>query len=197
MKFDIIIAGVGGQGVLSLSAIIANAALKEGLNVKQAEVHGMSQRGGAVMADLRLADGPIHSSTIPRGRAHLILSMEPLESLRYVEFLAPDGRLLTAAAPLINIDNYPPIEEVLEAVAAVPNGQAIDALSLAKKAGSARAGNVVMAGAASAILPLSAETLRTFIAEMFARKGEKVVQVNARAFELGQRAALEPVVNLA
>lgn len=189
MKFDIILAGVGGQGVLSLSAIIANGALKEGFNVKQAEVHGMSQRGGAVMADLRISDGPIHSSTIPRGRASLILSMEPLESLRYVEFLAPGGRLLSAADPVINIPNYPPLEEVLAAVNAVPNGRTIDALSLAKKAGSARATNVVMAGAASAILPLKAETMQTFIAEMFARKGEKVVQVNARAFELGREAA--------
>ncbi|MBU0552401.1 indolepyruvate oxidoreductase subunit beta [Myxococcota bacterium] len=189
MKFDIILAGVGGQGVLSLSAIIANAALRAGLNVKQAEVHGMSQRGGAVMADLRLSDGPIHSSTIPRGRAQLILSMEPLESLRYVAFLAPGGRLLTAADPVINIPNYPPLAEVLAAVEAVPGGRHIDALSLAKEAGSARATNVVMAGAASSILPLSSETLEAFIAEMFARKGDKVVEANARAFRAGREAA--------
>ncbi len=189
MKFDIVIAGVGGQGVLSLSAIIASSALKEGLHVKQAEVHGMSQRGGGVVADLRLSDQPIHSNTIPRGTADLILSMEPLESLRYLEFLGPEGHVLSSDDPVQNISDYPPIEEVLAAIKALPHGRLIEAKKLAKQAGSHRATNVVMAGAAAALLPLKHDTLETFIADMFARKGDKVVEVNRKAFEAGLEAA--------
>lgn len=185
MKFDIIIAGVGGQGVLSLSAIIASSALKEGLFVKQAEVHGMSQRGGAVVADLRLSDEPIYSSTIPKGRADLILGMEPLESLRYLDFLAPGGSILSADDQVKNIPDYPPIDEVIAEVSAQVNGTVLEAKKLAKEAGSARATNVVMAGAASSLLPLKRETLGAYIEETFARKGEKIVDINRKAFAAG------------
>ncbi|MFH1808617.1 MAG: indolepyruvate oxidoreductase subunit beta [Pseudomonadota bacterium] len=188
MKFDIVIAGVGGQGVLSLSAIIASSALKEGLHVKQAEVHGMSQRGGAVVADLRLSDQPIHSNTIPRGTADLILGMEPLESLRYLEFLGPQGVVLASDEPVTNIPDYPPLDEVLAAIRALPRGTLIEAKKLAKQAGSHRASNVVMVGAASSLLPLKSATLSQFIRDMFARKGDKVVDANLKAFEMGREA---------
>ena len=130
MKFDIIIAGVGGQGVLSVSAIIASSAMQEGLAVKQSEVHGMSQRGGAVLANLRLSSAPIASDLIPRGSAAMILSMEPLESLRYLEYLSPEGTVITATNPVANIPDYPPVEDVLANIRRLPHALTVDAESL-------------------------------------------------------------------
>jgi indolepyruvate ferredoxin oxidoreductase beta subunit len=189
MKFDIIIAGVGGQGVLSVSAIIASSAMQEGLAVKQSEVHGMSQRGGAVLANLRLSDRPIASDLIPRGSAALILSMEPLESLRYLEFLAPGGTVITATNPVANIPDYPPVEDVLASIRRLPHALTVDAESLARKAGSARATNMVMVGAASPLLPVSFETLERFAQSIFAAKGPKVVETNLKALRAGRSAA--------
>jgi indolepyruvate ferredoxin oxidoreductase beta subunit len=189
MKFDIILAGVGGQGVLSVSAIIASSAMKEGLSVKQSEVHGMSQRGGAVLANLRLSDRPIASDLIPRGSASMILSMEPLESLRYLEFLSAGGTVVTATNPVANIPDYPPLEEVLARVRSLPRALTIDAESLARKAGSARATNMVMIGAASPLLPVSFETVEHFVKTVFASKGAKVVETNLKALHAGRDAA--------
>ena len=191
MKFDIILAGVGGQGVLSVSAIIASSAMKEGLAVKQSEVHGMSQRGGAVLANLRLSDRPIASDLIPRGSAAMILSMEPLESLRYLEFLSAGGTVITAMNPVANIPDYPPIEDVLASIRGLPHAVTIDAESLARKAGSARATNMVMVGAASPLLPVSFETLESFVGTVFAAKGPNVVQTNLKALHAGRAAASE------
>ena len=189
MKFDIILAGVGGQGVLSVSAIIASSAMKEGLAVKQSEVHGMSQRGGAVLAHLRLSDRPIASDLIPRGSASMILSMEPLESLRYLEYLSAGGSVITATNPVTNIPDYPPIDEVLAGVRSLPHALTIDAESLARKAGSARATNMVMVGAASSRLPVSFETVEHFVQTVFAGKGAKVVETNLKALHAGRAAA--------
>jgi len=189
MKFDIILAGVGGQGVLSVSAIIASSAMKEGLAVKQSEVHGMSQRGGAVLAHLRLSDRPIASDLIPRGSASMILSMEPLESLRYLEYLSAGGTVITATNPVTNIPDYPPIDEVLAGVRSLPHALTIDAESLARKAGSARATNMVMVGAASSRLPVSFETVEHFVQTVFAGKGAKVVETNLKALHAGRAAA--------
>jgi indolepyruvate ferredoxin oxidoreductase beta subunit len=189
MKFDIILAGVGGQGVLSVSAIIASSAMKEGLAVKQSEVHGMSQRGGAVLANLRLSDQPIASDLIPRGTAAMILSMEPLESLRYLEFLSADGTVITATNPVANIPDYPPLDEVLARVGSLPHALTIDAESLARRAGSARAANMVMVGAASPMLPVAFETLEQFVRTTFAAKGAQVIGVNLKALHAGRAAA--------
>jgi indolepyruvate ferredoxin oxidoreductase beta subunit len=189
MKFDIILAGVGGQGVLSVSAIIASSAMKEGLAVKQSEVHGMSQRGGAVLANLRLSDRPIASDLIPRGSAAMILSMEPLESLRYLEFLAEDGTVITATNPVANIPDYPPLDEVLGRVRSLPRTVTVDAESLARKAGSARATNMVMVGAASPLLPVAFETIEHFVQTIFASKGARVVETNLKALHAGRAAA--------
>jgi indolepyruvate ferredoxin oxidoreductase beta subunit len=188
MKCDLILAGVGGQGVLSLSAIIASSALREGLHVKQAEVHGMAQRGGAVVADLRIADEPIYSSTIPRATADLIVSMEPLESLRYLDWLAPQGTLLTSDAPVVNIPDYPDLDELFRAIRSLPRAQVVPAEKLARAAGTAKASNMVMAGAASRLTPLRVEMLEAYIREAFARKGERVVEINLRAFRAGREA---------
>jgi indolepyruvate ferredoxin oxidoreductase beta subunit len=189
MKFDIILAGVGGQGVLSVSAIIASSAMQEGLAVKQSEVHGMSQRGGAVLANLRLSDRPIASDLVPRGSAAMILSMEPLESLRYLEFLAEDGTVITATNPVANIPDYPPIDEVLGRVRSLPHTVTVDAESLARKAGSARATNMVMVGAASPLLPVAFETIEHFVQTIFANKGARVVETNLKALHAGRAAA--------
>ena len=202
MKYDIILAGVGGQGVLSVSAIIASSAMKEGLHVKQSEVHGMSQRGGAVLANLRLSNTPIASDLIPLGAASMILSMEPLESLRYLRYLDQAGTIITSSDPLVNIPDYPEIEGLLASIrtlghppAATPPGAPhvntvlIDAERHAREAGSARATNMVMVGAASHWLPVQVETIQHFIESLFARKGEKVVATNLRAFLSGREAA--------
>jgi indolepyruvate ferredoxin oxidoreductase beta subunit len=189
MKYDIILAGVGGQGVLSVSAIIASSAMKEGLHVKQSEVHGMSQRGGAVLANLRLSDRPIASDLIPLGRASMILSMEPVESLRYLRYLDPAGAIVTSSDPFLNIPDYPPLDSILAAIRTLPGAALIEAERLAREAGSARATNMVMVGAASHRLPVQVETLTQFIESMFARKGEKTVATNLKAFEAGRKAA--------
>jgi indolepyruvate ferredoxin oxidoreductase beta subunit len=189
MKFDIIVAGVGGQGVLSVSAVIASAAMEEGLHVKQSEVHGMAQRGGAVLANLRLGDQPVASDLIPAGRAALILGMEPVESLRYLSYLAPDGAVITSVNAVKNIPDYPAIDDVLARLRGLPHAALIDSDAIARQAGSARATNMVMVGAASRVLPLKPETLERYISTRFASKGEKVVQQNLQAFRAGREAA--------
>jgi indolepyruvate ferredoxin oxidoreductase beta subunit len=186
MKFDIVLAGVGGQGVLSLSAIIASSAMKEGLFVKQSEVHGMAQRGGAVLANLRLSDRPIASDLIPKGSAAMILSMEPLESLRYLSYLRPDGALITSTTPVVNIPDYPNLEELLAKIRSVPGSLLVDSDHIAKVAGSARAANMVMVGAASHFLPVKVDTMEHYIEGTFKKKGEQVVEANLKAFRAGR-----------
>ena len=186
MKFDIVLSGVGGQGVLSLSSIIASGAMKEGLYVKQSEVHGMAQRGGAVLANLRLSDKPIASDLIPSGSAAMILSMEPLESLRYLSFLRPDGALITSTTPVINIPDYPNLNELLGKIRSVPGAILVESDRLAKAAGSARAANMVMVGAASHLLPVKVETMEHYIERVFKRKGDQIVEANLKAFRAGR-----------
>jgi indolepyruvate ferredoxin oxidoreductase beta subunit len=189
MKKDIILAGVGGQGVLSISAIIAQAAVEAGLRVRQSEVHGMAQRGGAVLAHLRIAGQDIPSDLVPQGGADRISAMEPLESLRYAAWLSPEGALVTAAEPLINIADYPAVETILAMIQRFPLHRVVDAASLAKDAGLARAVNMVMVGAASPFLPLDPALLENTIAALFAGKGETLAEANRRAFRLGRGAA--------
>jgi indolepyruvate ferredoxin oxidoreductase beta subunit len=188
VKCDILLSGVGGQGILSVAAIIASSALKKCWHVKQSEVHGMSQRGGAVVANLRMSDEPIHSDLIPRGGADMILSLEPMESLRYLEYLAPSGTLVTAKSPVRNIPDYPDLERIVETVRSLPRAMVVDAESLAREAGNALASNMVMVGAASHLLPVGPPELEEQIRTLFERKGERVVQSNLRAFLLGREA---------
>lgn len=189
MKRDVILCGVGGQGVLSVAAVIAKAAVSAGLRVRQSEVHGMAQRGGAVLAHLRISDGPIASDLVPRGGADLILSMEPVEGLRYAAWLAPDGALVSAAEPFVNIRDYPDLAGIHAAVRSFPTHALVEAEALAKKAGLARAVNMVMVGAASPFLPLDAADVEGVICEMFASKEPAVVEANKAAFRLGRAAA--------
>jgi indolepyruvate ferredoxin oxidoreductase beta subunit len=189
MKCDVILAGVGGQGVLSVAAIIAQSAVSEGFAVRQSEVHGMAQRGGAVLAHLRISDGVIASDLVPRGGADIIISMEPLESLRYAAWLAPAGILVSAAEPLVNIGNYPEMAGLIAAIKGFPLWRIIEAAALAKEAGLARAVNTVMVGATSPFLPLKAETLENTIAALFALKEPSIAAANTAAFRLGRQAA--------
>jgi indolepyruvate ferredoxin oxidoreductase beta subunit len=189
MKCDVVLAGVGGHGVVSLGMVLAACGRADGLEVKLSEVHGMAQRGGSVQANLRLSDEPIHGALIARGTADLILGTEPLESLRYAEALSPDGVMLSSTDPHENIPDYPDIEELKKRLRALPRVVLIEATRLAREAGTARAANVVMAGAATRFLPLKVETLEDQVRKAFARKGESVVAANLAALHKGREAA--------
>lgn len=189
MRYDIVLAGVGGQGILTIARIVSGAAIAAGWNVKQAEVHGMSQRGGAVNSHLRLADGPIHSDLIPKGQADLILAVEPLEALRYEPMLREEGAIVASTNAVANIQSYPTIERVLERVSRHANHVCLDMENLGRAAGNPLASNMVALGAAARYLPVSVDDLEREIAEFFAPKGERVVEANVRGFRFGRAAA--------
>ena len=190
MKQDIILAGVGGQGILSIATVIGSAALQQGLHLKQAEVHGMSQRGGDVQSNLRLSSEPIHSDLIPRGAAELIVSLEPMEALRYVPYLAPQGWIITNTVPFVNIPDYPAMESVMAELNKLPRVIAIDVDAIAKETGSPRSANMVLLGATAAVLDiLDPEKLRDGIRRIFGRKGEDIVAANIKAFDAGLASA--------
>jgi indolepyruvate ferredoxin oxidoreductase beta subunit len=190
MKQDIILAGVGGQGILSIAYVIDNAALADGLFFKQAEVHGMAQRGGAVQSHMRLSDGAIWSDLIPKGGADMILSVEPLEALRYLDYLKPEGIVVTSSTPFRNIPDYPEVDKVLEAIRKAPRSVIVDSENLAKEAGTVKAQNIVLLGAASSFLILREASLVGTIEALFRGRGTPVLEANLKAFELGKKAAL-------
>ncbi|MDR1981619.1 MAG: indolepyruvate oxidoreductase subunit beta [Tannerellaceae bacterium] len=185
MKVDIILSGVGGQGILSIAAIIGEAALKEGLYMKQAEVHGMSQRGGDVQSNLRLSDQPVASDLIPTGQADLIISLEPMESLRYLPYLKKEGWLVTNARPFVNIPDYPDMETIHAELDRLPKKVVLDVEAIAKEAGSVRAANIVMLGAATPFLGIAYSKIENGIRHIFGRKGEEVVDMNLKALRKG------------
>ena len=189
MKNDIVLAGVGGQGILTIAAIIAQAALKANLNVKQSEVHGMSQRGGSVEAHLRLSSEPIFSDLIAEGTADVVLAVEPMEALRQQRYLAPTGAIVANANPLINIGNYPAVEDIISAIKTYPKSVVMDAEGIATQVGTARAMNMVMLGAMSVFLDMPEKLLTDMITATFARKGEAIVATNLKAFAAGKEAA--------
>ena len=186
MKRDIILAGVGGQGILTIATIIGEAATAAGINLKQAEVHGMSQRGGDVQSNLRLSTEEIYSDLICEGAADLIISMEPMEALRYVNYLSADGCVVTSSHPFKNIPNYPDEQVLMEELTALPKVEMLPIEEIAKEHNMPKSANVVLLGmAAKYIGILSPEQLRESIKRLFARKGEAVVEMNCRAFDLG------------
>ncbi|HOE25346.1 MAG TPA: indolepyruvate oxidoreductase subunit beta [Bacteroidales bacterium] len=189
MKCDIILAGVGGQGILSIAATIGLAAVEQNLFLKQAEVHGMSQRGGDVQSHLRLSDSEIFSDLIPHGGADLIISVEPMEALRYLPWLSENGWLVTNSVPFVNISNYPEAGEVLAELDKAGNTIVLDADSIARDLGSTRSGNMVILGAASSFISMPFSALEDAIRKMFSRKGEEVVEVNLKALRAGRDAA--------
>lgn len=193
MKTDIILSGVGGQGILSIAAVIGTAAIESGLHVKQAEVHGMSQRGGAVQSHLRISDQEIHSDLIPEGECDIILSVEPMESLRYLPFLSRDGWVISNSTPYININNYPEQESIYDKIKELNNSVLVDADSIAAEVGTKKVSNIVMLGAASGLLGLEPDSLRKSIIALFGRKGEDIVQMNLQALEAGRNAVKNKV----
>ena len=189
MKRNVILAGVGGQGILTIAAAIGMAAVESGLKLKQAEVHGMSQRGGAVQSHLRISDREIASDLIPEGSCDMILSVEPMEGLRYLPYLAPGGWLVTAMKPLRNIGDYPQEEELFPEIRKVTNHLLVDAAEIAGKLGSQKVSNIVMLGAALPNLGMNQEKLEQAIQALFSRKGEKIVKMNISALRAGKEAA--------
>lgn len=189
MKHDILIAGVGGQGILTIAAIVGRAAMNEGLNVKQSEVHGMAQRGGAVVAHLRLSSATVHSDLIPLGGADVLLAVEPLEALRHLPYLRRDGVVLANTVPIPNIPDYPSVADVLGELRRLPRTVLVDADKMARDAGSPRAMNMVMLGALAPFLELRSEALTETIRAAFAAKGERIVDINLKAFAVGRDCA--------
>lgn len=190
MKTDIILAGVGGQGILSIATILGAAALKEDLYIKQAEVHGMSQRGGDVQSNLRISSNPIHSDLIPLRGADLIVSLEPMEVLRYLPFLSEDGWIVTSTVPFVNIPNYPEMEKIEEELHKHKNVVAFDMDAIAKEVASLRASNMVLLGAASPFIDIEPEKIEEGIRIIFGPKGEQMVETNIVAFRAGREKAL-------
>ena len=186
MKTDIKLAGVGGQGILSIATVIGEAATAAGLCLKQAEVHGMSQRGGDVQSDLRLSTEAIFSDQIPLGGADLILSMEPMEALRYLPYLGPDGAVVTSSKPFVNIPDYPDESALLEELDALPKVTRMDIDAVARSFQAPRSANMVLLGMAARHLDiLTPDNLRAAIRTVFSRKGEQVVEDNLKAFDAG------------
>ena len=193
MQINIILAGVGGQGILTIAAVIDQAALQSGLIVRQAEVHGMSQRGGAVQSHLRIADQEIYSDLIAEGTANLILSVEPLEALRYLPFLASEGRIVTSTDLFINMEGYPAMEHIHAELHRTNRPVLVSAVELARKAGSPRTSNMVMLGAAAPFTGLASHELEASIEKLFSAKGDEIVAMNIRAFKIGRASCRERV----
>lgn len=191
MKTNIILSGVGGQGILTIAAVLDTAALDQDKHVKQAEVHGMSQRGGAVQSHVRISDSEIHSDLIPFGKADMILSVEPMELLRYLPYLKKDGWLITDSEPFINNKNYPEEKELFSEIESHPNNIIVEATEIAKRIGNSKAANMVLLGAASSKLPLSEHSLLKAIKNLFKSKSERIVNLNIEAFNAGKLLASE------
>lgn len=194
MKTNIILAGVGGQGILTIAAILDTAALNSNLNIKQSEVHGMSQRGGAVQSHVRISDKEIFSDLIPQGKADIIISVEPMELLRYIPYLKKKGFLVTDSNPFVNITNYPEVENLYKEIKSHKNSILLDAKKIAKELGNSKATNIVLLGAASSLIPLNEDKLIEAIKILFERKGERIINKNIEAFYKGKEIATETVL---
>jgi len=193
MKIDIILCGVGGQGILSIAAALGAAALHNKLTLKQSETHGMSQRGGEVASHMRISDKTIYSDLIPIGGADMILSVEPLEALRYLPFLSPTGYTVTNVTPFKNIPNYPDTDKVLEELKKLPKVIMIDADKIAAEMNAKRSSNIIMLGAASPFLKMKYETFEEGIRQIFERKGKEVVDINLAALKAGYEYSLNTI----
>ncbi len=189
MNTDIILSGVGGQGILSIATIIGAAAINDNLYIKQAEVHGMSQRGGDVQSNLRISSTPIASDLIPLGKADLIISLEPMEAMRYLPYLKKDGWVITNTEPFVNIPDYPDLDTLMQRIEALPHHVALDVAAIASEASSPRAANIVLLGAAAPFLGIDIAKIEDGIHSVFARKGDAIVEMNIKAFRAGLKVA--------
>ncbi len=186
MKTDIILSGVGGQGIVTIGATVGMAALHNNMHLKQSEVHGMSQRGGAVQSHLRISEKPIASDLIPHGTADVIISVEPIEGLRYLPYLSKNGWLITNTTPFVNIPNYPDMKMVMDSIKAMNRHIALDADTMAKEIKASRSSNIIVLGAASPFLNISYEKLEEGIKSIFGRKGQEIVDINLKALKVGR-----------
>lgn len=189
MNTDILLSGVGGQGILSIATIIGAAAINDNLYIKQAEVHGMSQRGGDVQSNLRISSTPIASDLIPLGKADLIISLEPMEAMRYLPYLKKDGWAITNTEPFVNIPDYPDLDTLMQRIEALPHHVALDVAAIASEATSPRAANIVLLGAAAPFLGIDIAKIEDGIHSVFARKGDDIVEMNIKAFRAGLKVA--------
>lgn len=189
MNTYIILSGVGGQGILSIATIIGAAAINDNLYIKQAEVHGMSQRGGDVQSNLRISSTPIASDLIPLGKADLIISLEPMEAMRYLPYLKKDGWVITNTEPFVNIPDYPDLDTLMQRIEALPHHVALDVAAIASEASSPRAANIVLLGAAAPFLGIDIAKIEDGIHSVFARKGDDIVEMNIKAFRAGLKVA--------
>jgi len=189
MQKDIVLGGVGGQGILTIAATIGTAAVNKGLYLKQSEVHGMSQRGGDVMSNLRLSSNEIFSDLIPEGKADLLIGVEPLEALRHVNMLSKDGWLITNEVPFKNIPNYPDLDQIIAELKTFPKHVILNADAIAKDLGSLKAANMVILGAAIPFIGLELNDFKGALKMIFGRKGDDIVNLNIKALEAGMREA--------
>ena len=188
MKKDLILCGVGGQGILSIATVIGEAATKAGIFLKQAEVHGMSQRGGDVQSNLRLSTTEIYSDLIPLAKADLIISMEPMEVLRYLPYINKTSWIVTNSKPFVNIPDYPEEGKLFAELDALPNIKKLDIEEVAKSIMMPKSANMVLLGMAAKYIEIvSVEQLKEAIKTVFARKGEAIVEANLKAFEEGMK----------
>lgn len=193
MKTDIILAGVGGQGILSIASILGNAALMNNLYIKQAETHGMSQRGGAVVSHMRISDEIIYSDLIPQGTADLILSVEPMEVLRYLPFLKTDGYIVSNTTPFQNVADYPNTNEIIDEVRKQPRYIVIDADGIASSIGNPKASNMVILGAATPFIQIAPEKIEEGIKNVFRKKDIGIIKINLDAFWAGRQFAINNI----
>ncbi len=185
-KIDIILSGIGGQGILSIATVIGQASIEADLYLKQSEVHGMSQRGGQVQSDLRLSDCEIQSDLIPLGKADMIISMEPLEALRYLPYLKEDGQIITSSEPFYNIPNYPDYNMVMDKLKSFPNSHILEIDKIAKENQIPKSSNMILLGMAASYLNIfTIDQMKHAIEKVFASKGEKIVNDNIKAFNIG------------
>lgn len=187
-KLDLLLTGVGGQGAILASDIIGKAAVISGLPIRAAETHGMAQRGGSVVNHIRL--GTDLGSMIPKKGADIMLALEPMEAVRYLDFLKDGGVIIVNTQPIIPVTvtsglaKYPEVKEILDVLSEKYVVKAFNADELAYEAGSRLAMNVTMVGAVSGYLPISKEAL---IESVKALVPQKTIEINIRAFEMGRR----------
>jgi indolepyruvate ferredoxin oxidoreductase beta subunit len=193
---NVLLTGVGGQGVVLASYVLSHAALAEGYDVRQSEVHGMSQRGGSVTSHFRFGD-KIWSPLVSPGTADILMAFEALEGLRYVHWLKPGGLLvynnirINPSPVSAGLATYPAdINALIKA--AWPHTQCVDANALAAQAGTVKAANVAMLGAISPALPFAPETWEAVIRRAVP---PKTVEVNLQAFRLGAASATAPAAD--
>lgn len=190
MKTDVLITGVGGQGILLTSMVIGRAATKAGMTVRSSETHGMAQRGGGVVSHVRMGD--VHSPLIPKGGADFLIAFEPLEAIRNADFIKDGCYAVVNTHPIRptgskkKIGHYPPIEDILMALMEFSQTIPIEATELAKEAGNPLTLNVVLLGAVTALkgFPINEEDMVKMI------KGSvppKALEANMNAFELGAK----------